>query len=815
MTNTGYRWRSRERGASSTEVTSRLTEPHAYHRRMDSREAVEYLEDLRRFGVKEGFDRTLRLLDALGNPHEMLRTVTVGGTNGKGSVARTLESCLRHDGRSTGLYTSPHMYRLGERVRVDGEQMRRKRIREFVERARPTIQEMISEGDAPTFFETTTAMAFDEFARRGVDLAVLEVGMGGRLDTTRVADSEISAVTSVALEHTDVLGDTVEEIAWEVAHVVPEGGVCVTAAGDEALDVVRSSAEDRDATLRVVGDCVRVKSRGRDDLEQRLTVEADETYELRTPLLGDHQARNVAVAAALGEELDVSHRAIEKGVRRADWRGRFEVVGREPLVVLDAAHNPAAVDALVSTLEGFEYDDLRVVFGAMSDKDNVGIASRLDGSTHVYAVEPSKARAEDDDALTDIFETQGVDVSAEGGVVDGVRASTSDASDDDAVVVTGSIWTVGEARRLWADRATAASHEGREDATRYFGRAELEAHDTPARTVRLCDLTRKEAFALERAASSVGASVSVSSYAPDSYVDAVVTATPEEYRALFDEGVVRKPWEEVFGTPSGTEVMGILNVTPDSFYDGGEHDVVDDAVERAYEIDEAGADIIDVGGESTRPGAEPVPVEKEVERVLPVVERVADDLTVSVDTRKPEVARRALEAGAEILNDVTGLADPETRRVAAEKGCRVVVMDSVNVPVEPGADNHYDDVVTDVARRLSERVLRARRSGIDADDIIVDPGVGFGKGSDGDLELLCRTDEIASLGYPVLYGCSRKSFLGEATGASKEDRLAPSVAAHFHAALNGADYVRVHDVEETARALRLADSLQDSFRSDE
>jgi len=774
---------------------------------MNSREAIEYLEDLRRFGVKEGFGRTLRLLDALGNPHEELRTVTVGGTNGKGSVARTLESCLRHDGRSTGLYTSPHMYRLGERVRVDGEDMRRERIHEFVERARPTIEEMASEGDAPTFFETTTAMAFDEFARRGVDVAVLEVGMGGRLDTTRVADSDLSAVTSVALEHTDVLGDTVKEIAWEIAHVVPEGGVCVTATEGDALDVVRSKADDEGANLRAVGDGIRVESRGRDGLEQRLTVETEDEHNLRTPLLGDHQARNVAVAVVLAEELGVSSESIGKGVRRADWEGRFEVVERSPLVVLDAAHNPAAVDALVSTLDGFVYDDIRVVFGAMSDKDNVGMASRLGNASQVYTVEPSKARAEDADSLVGVFEARGTEASAEGSVVEGVRAALSDASDGDAVVVTGSIWTVGEARRLWADGTTASAQRTRDETKRYFGRSELDAHDTPARTVRLCDLTREEALALERAVSRVGAQVSVSSYAPDSYIDAAVTATPGEYRELADEGVVRKPFDEVFGSASCTKVMGILNATPDSFYDGGEHNVVDEAVERAHEMDEAGAEVIDVGGESTRPGAEPVPVEEEAERVFPVIERVADEMTVSVDTRKPEVARRALDAGAEILNDVTGLAGPEMRAVAADADCRVVVMDSVNVPVDPSADTHYDDVVTDVARRLSERVLRARRAGIDAEDIIVDPGVGFGKGADGDLELLRRADEIASLGYSVLYGCSRKSFLGEATGASKDERLAPSVAAHFHAAVNGAEYVRVHDVEETVRALRLADAL--------
>jgi len=776
---------------------------------MEPREAVEYLDDLRRFGVKEGFGRARRLLGAVGDPHEGLDTVTVGGSNGKGSVARTVESCLRHDGSSTGLYTSPHMYRLGERVRVDGRETRRVRMRNFVERVRPTVEEMVAEGDAPTFFETTTVMALDEFARRDVDDAVLEVGLGGRLDTTRLADSEVAAVTSVALEHTDVLGDTVEEVAREVAGVMPEDGVCVTGATGDALGVVRSTADEKGAELRVVGEGIEVESNGRDGFEQHLVVDARDEYELATPLLGEHQARNVAVAVGLAEELGVSSDAVRDGVRRADWRGRFEVVDRGPLVVLDAAHNPAAVGALVSALEGFDHDDLRVVFGSMSDKDNVGMASLLDGAAHVHAVEPSRSRAEDADSLAGVFEKQGVGASAHGGVVEGVRAALGSADEDDAVVIAGSLWTVAEARRLWTEDATAAAHGRAEDTKRYFASAELGAHDTPARTVRINDLRRDEALSLERVGSRVGASVSVSRYAPDTYVDAVVTATPDEYRSLLDEGVVRKPFDEVFGNGHETSVMGILNVTPDSFYDGGEHNAVDDAVERAHEMDEAGADVVDVGGESTRPGAEPVPVEEELDRVLPVVERIAGDLTVSVDSRKPEVARRALEAGADILNDVTGLADPETRRVAADADCRVVVMDSVNVPVDPGAESYYDDTVTDVARRLAERALDARRAGIDADNIILDPGVGFGKGTDGDLELVRRADEVASLGYPVLYGCSRKSFLGEATGAAKDERLSPSVAAHFHAALNGASYVRVHDVAETARALRLADALQD------
>jgi len=201
----------------------------------------------------------------------------------------------------------------------------------------------------------------------------------------------------------------------------------------------------------------------------------------------------------------------------------------------------------------------------MSDKDNVGMASRLrDAATEVYAVEPSKARAEDDSSLAAVFDGQGVDATAYGEVVEGVREALGDADEDDAVVVAGSLWTVGEARRLWKDPSTAAAHSSPEEATRWFGETGLrdEPHDTPQRTVRLHDLTHEEGLALERAASRVGCSVTVSGYAPDSYVDAVVTATPQEYRALLDDGIVRKPYDEVFGKGDETQIMGVLNVTP-------------------------------------------------------------------------------------------------------------------------------------------------------------------------------------------------------------------------------------------------------------
>ncbi|MFB6157652.1 MAG: dihydropteroate synthase, partial [Haloferacaceae archaeon] len=298
-----------------------------------------------------------------------------------------------------------------------------------------------------------------------------------------------------------------------------------------------------------------------------------------------------------------------------------------------------------------------------------------------------------------------------------------------------------------------------------------------------------------------------------------LSAVADDLRAAIDlgDGIgpapgaddARYPWED------GTAVMGILNVTPDSFHDGGEYFDPDDAVAAAEAMVAAGADIVDVGGESTRPGADPVSIEEERDRVLPVVEAVADtDALVSIDTRKAAVGRAALDAGADILNDVTGLEDPEMRFLAAEREVPVVVMHSIDAPVVPGKDVEYDDVVTDVIDELRERVLLAEKAGVPRERVIVDPGLGFGKSAAESFELLGRLDEFRALGCPVLVGHSHKSMFG-LVGRDAGERLPATVAATAVAADRGADIVRVHDVPENVAAVRTALATRGPGRYDD
>jgi len=257
-------------------------------------------------------------------------------------------------------------------------------------------------------------------------------------------------------------------------------------------------------------------------------------------------------------------------------------------------------------------------------------------------------------------------------------------------------------------------------------------------------------------------------------------------------------------------VMGIVNVTPDSFSDGGLWLDAERAVEHALALAEEGADLLDLGAESTRPagaaygaGAEPVSAEEEWRRLGPVLDRLrpATRLPISVDTRKGVVARRALAAGADLVNDVSALADPSLAEAVAEAGCPVVLMHSRGTTATMPEHARYDDVAGEVRAELAEALARAEAAGIDRGQTVLDPGIGFAKAGRQNLELLARLPELAGLGRPLLVGASRKSFLGELTGRPPAERLAGSLAAALWAAARGAAILRVHDVRDTVGAL--------------
>ncbi len=264
---------------------------------------------------------------------------------------------------------------------------------------------------------------------------------------------------------------------------------------------------------------------------------------------------------------------------------------------------------------------------------------------------------------------------------------------------------------------------------------------------------------------------------------------------------------------SRTYVIGILNVTSDSFSDGGMFAQPDIAVRHALDMISHGADIIDIGGESTRPGADPLSYDREVERVIPVIKRLRGetDTPISIDTYKSSVAEAAIEAGADLVNDISGLRfDPKMARTIADHNVPVIIMHIKGEPRSMQENPVYTDLIGEIRSYLADSIALAIKAGISANSIIIDPGIGFGKTFDHNFEILNSIQRFADLGKPILTGASRKAFLGSLAGADPDDRLPESLSAAVIAASRGAHFVRVHDVELTVRALRVIDAVRRS-----
>lgn len=261
-----------------------------------------------------------------------------------------------------------------------------------------------------------------------------------------------------------------------------------------------------------------------------------------------------------------------------------------------------------------------------------------------------------------------------------------------------------------------------------------------------------------------------------------------------------------------THIMGVLNVTPDSFSDGGRYFDESSAIAHALRMAREGADVLDIGGESSRPGAEPLPLEEELKRTIPVIARIAKEtsIPISIDTYKAEVAQKALDAGASIVNDISGLRfDPEMARIVARHEVPVVIMHMKGTPRDMQKNPVYDDLIQEILDYLRKGIRTAEESGIAEDRIIVDPGIGFGKTFAHNLQIIHKLHEFTRLGKPVLVGPSRKAFIGKVLGdVPPDERLEGTAAAVAISVMNGASLVRVHEVREMARVVKVADAIR-------
>ncbi len=405
------------------------------------------------------------LLRSLGDPQQRFRSVLIAGTNGKGSTAATLAAIVKAAGHRTGLYTSPHLVRINERIRVNGAEIDDGAFACLYERVEATSQRVVAAGDLPwhpSFFEMLTAMAFLHFAEVPVDIAVLEVGMGGRLDATNVVDPLVSVITDISVDHQKYLGNTIHEIAREKAGIIRPRGIVVTLPQHpEANEVIGNTILERGAEAISAVAYVPPLSPGAKAQNTKDSGETEARYPLEvmgrqivvdSPLVGCHQLRNIALAIATAEQLNrlgiqISPHDIEAGIRQTRWRGRFQVIPGAPELVLDVAHNPAGAWALRAALSArYGERPLTFVFGVMRDKAVREVAEILFPLAQrviaTHAVNPRAASAEEiREAARGIF----TNVDSETTVAAAVERACSLAGPDGVVVITGSIYIVGEA----------------------------------------------------------------------------------------------------------------------------------------------------------------------------------------------------------------------------------------------------------------------------------------------------------------------------------------------------------------------------------
>jgi len=460
---------------------------------MSNHDLTSHLQRLYRlhaFGIKFGLEAERALLERLGNPQRGMKFIHVAGTNGKGSVCAIIESVLRAAGFKTGLYTSPHLVRVNERIKVDGQEIPDDDLAALIElvgkyakayrdgggpaaprtgisadesaaaeRDGHRISDQLQKGREITFFEFLTAIAFEYFHRRKVEIAVLETGMGGRLDATNVVTPEVSVITGISLEHTAYLGTTLSAIAAEKGGIIKDRVPVVAGAlPEEALQTLQKMARERNAPFARADEIVTISRKSQSVDGQKIRVEsANNSYgAVSFPLLGAHQLRNAAVAVAALEEfcrvnaIDVSPAALKKGFSSVSWPGRLQIISKNPVVIIDGAHNPEAAGILNSALkELFEGRQIFLVLGMCADKDAEGFARNLTVPVkHCWLAQFANERSIPPERLAEHFCKKDWNFSM-APLAQALREAEAEAKKQDGIVcASGSLFLAGEALAL-------------------------------------------------------------------------------------------------------------------------------------------------------------------------------------------------------------------------------------------------------------------------------------------------------------------------------------------------------------------------------
>ena len=429
-------------------------------------EALDYIYDLTKYGIKLGLKNINYLLYLLGEPHKKLKIIHVAGTNGKGSTCSLISSILQSDGYKVGLYTSPHLVDFTERIKINHKSIDRKKVSELLEKIKPSIEKVANTPSYghPTFFEVITAMAFLYFFEEQVDYLVLEVGLGGRLDATNVCEPLISVITHIDYDHMDKLGNSLEEIAREKGGIIkPEGIVISSNQYEEAYNEIKKIADEKNSHIYSVGREIIYKIVKSDIKGVIFDLKGiyNEYKNLHTPLLGRHQADNSAAAITAIEALkirgvNITEKAIRVGLEKVKWTGRLEIIQNNPTLVLDGAHNPSGIKVVRDALkEIFSYHRLILVLAIFADKDYKKMIQILVPNADLIITTKAKnPRATPPQIIAkEAAQYIGQDkIVVTEDIPQAINCALSNSKEDDLICITGSLYTVGEAKQYFKSK---------------------------------------------------------------------------------------------------------------------------------------------------------------------------------------------------------------------------------------------------------------------------------------------------------------------------------------------------------------------------
>ncbi|HEX9026458.1 MAG TPA: folylpolyglutamate synthase/dihydrofolate synthase family protein [Clostridium sp.] len=427
---------------------------------MTYKEAMDYISSVGRFGSNYGLERTFRLLELLGSPHEKIKFIHVAGTNGKGSTTAMITKILRGFGYKVGMYTSPYLEEFEERIQINGENINKDTLVNLLEEVKIAISKVIEEGyQHPTEFEIITALMFLHFYNEKVDYGVIEVGLGGRLDSTNVLTPKVSVITSISLDHMNILGDNLKDIAKEKAGIIKAGvPVILYPQEKEVEEVIVNVAKEKNSKIYFIkkeaGSLININY---EELYQNVEIESYKNkYTIKLPLLGEHQISNLNVALHTIEVLceqemvNLDKNLLEKSLEDVKWIGRLEVLGKKPTIVIDGAHNIDGIKALRKNIEKyFKYNKIYLLLGILADKQVKEMIEEIaEIAEKIYALTPHSERAElSEDLKNEILKYNSNTIALES-YEEAFLLALKEAKEEDLILISGSLYMIGDMRKI-------------------------------------------------------------------------------------------------------------------------------------------------------------------------------------------------------------------------------------------------------------------------------------------------------------------------------------------------------------------------------